>query len=160
MSHKRSSRDRYRAFLSDYKRRRLDNAGAAADDPAAEQGARERRGKRREYLRDYLRWLRPHRTAIGAVFIFAVIAAGLTMLEPLFMRFIIDRILLNPELDSASRLSRLNVIGAVFLGVIVLSNLVDALKDYRQRLLNVRVMISLRRSLFHRLLHPPLSRVW
>ena len=33
-------------------------------------------------------------------------------------------------------------------------------RDYRQRLLNVRVMLSLRRSLFDRLLHLPLPRLW
>ena len=33
-------------------------------------------------------------------------------------------------------------------------------KDYRQRLLNVRVMLSLRRSLFERLVHLPLPRLW
>lgn len=160
MSQKRSSRERYRAFIRDYKRRSLDEAGATGGDASASEGAKLRRGKRREYLRDYLRWLRPHRYAIVVVFFFAVIAAGLTMLEPLFMRFIIDRVLLNTELDSALRLSRLNMIGALFLGVIILANLVDALKDYRQRLLNVRVMISLRRSLFDRLLHLPLPKLW
>ena len=34
------------------------------------------------------------------------------------------------------------------------------LKDYRQRLLNVRVMLSLRQSLFDRLLHLPLPKLW
>jgi ATP-binding cassette subfamily B protein/subfamily B ATP-binding cassette protein MsbA len=82
------------------------------------------------------------------------------MIEPLFMRFIIDRVLLNAGLDTASRLTRLHLAGAGFVGVIVLSNLVDALRDYRQRLLNVRVMLSLRRSLFKRLLHLPLPTVW
>ena len=43
--------------------------------------------------------------------------------------------------------------------VAVLSNLVDALRDYRQRLLNVHVMMSLRRSLFERLLHLPLPKL-
>ena len=33
-------------------------------------------------------------------------------------------------------------------------------RDYRQRLLNVRVMLSLRRSLFDRLLHLPLPKLW
>jgi ATP-binding cassette subfamily B protein/subfamily B ATP-binding cassette protein MsbA len=33
-------------------------------------------------------------------------------------------------------------------------------KDYRQRLLNVRVMLSLRRALFDRLLHLPLPKLW
>jgi ATP-binding cassette subfamily B protein/subfamily B ATP-binding cassette protein MsbA len=34
------------------------------------------------------------------------------------------------------------------------------LKDYRQRLLNTRVMLSLRRSLYDRFLHLPLPRLW
>jgi ATP-binding cassette subfamily B protein/subfamily B ATP-binding cassette protein MsbA len=44
--------------------------------------------------------------------------------------------------------------------VIILSNLTNAAKDYRQRLLNVRVMLSLRRALFDRLLHLPLPKLW
>ncbi|MBI2073697.1 MAG: ABC transporter ATP-binding protein, partial [Gemmatimonadetes bacterium] len=82
------------------------------------------------------------------------------MIEPLFMRFIIDRVLLNTGLDTASRLSRLNLAGAAFVAVIILSNLVGALKDYRQRLLNTRVILSLRRSLYKRLLHLPLPTLW
>ena len=34
------------------------------------------------------------------------------------------------------------------------------LKDYRQRILNVKVMLSLRRALFDRLLHLPLPKLW
>jgi ATP-binding cassette, subfamily B, bacterial len=84
----------------------------------------------------------------------------LEMVEPLFMRFIVDRVLLSTTLDSASRLAQLNLAGALFLGVVVLSQAIGVVKDYRQRLLNVRVMLSLRRSLFERLLHLPLSRLW
>jgi len=82
------------------------------------------------------------------------------MIEPLFMRFIIDRVLLNPSLDSAARLVRLNFAGALFVTVIVGSNLINLTKDYRQRLLNVHVMLSLRRALFERLLHLPLPKLW
>ena len=69
-SHSRSSRARYRAFVQDYKARRLDEVadaeqhggkkkeGADATPPKA-------KGKRREYVRDYLRWLKPHRAAIA-----------------------------------------------------------------------------------------------
>jgi ATP-binding cassette subfamily B protein/subfamily B ATP-binding cassette protein MsbA len=112
------------------------------------------------YLRDYLRWLRPYRYAAGALLGLALLTTGLQMIEPLFMRFIIDRVLLDAGLDTASRLTRLHLAGAGFVGVIVLANLLDALRDYRQRLLNVRVMVSLRRSLFKRLLHLPLPTVW
>lgn len=169
----RSSRQRYRDFVQDYKERRLDDleesdenqrrsddpakAGEAASPPKSKSLLR---GKRREYLRDYLRWLRPHRYGIVAVFGFALLVAGLEMIEPLFMRFIIDRVLLNTELDTASRLNRVHLAGAIFLAVIILANLIGALKDYRQRLLNVRVMLSLRRALFDRLLHLPLPKVW
>ncbi len=166
--HRRSSRHRYRGFVEDYKHRRLDDSVESADGDARPDAAGRngdatkpaRREKRREYIREYLRWLRPHRWAVGAVFLFALVAAGLQMVEPLFMRYIIDRVLLNAELDSTARLSRLHVAGAAFLGVIVVSNLVGVLKDYRQRLLNVHVMLSLRRSLFHRLLRLPLPRLW
>src|SRR5207253_5203341 len=54
----------------------------------------------------------------------------------------------------------LNIAGAVFLAVVILSKLIGVLKDYRQRLLNTRVMLSLRRSLFERFLHLPLPNLW
>src|SRR5438034_3653832 len=169
----RSSRHRYRRFVQDYKRRRLDDSEEADDnqkrrddsakageDTSASETKRALRVKRREHVREYLRWLRPHRYAVGALFVLALLAAGLELLEPLFMRFIIDKVLLNTGLDASSRLGRLPVAGALFVGVVVLSNLMTVLKDYRQRLLNVRVMLSLRQSLFQRLLHLPLPKLW
>ena len=169
----RSSRRRYRTFVDDYRHGRLgdgDHAPAsqppAADTPAPPPEKRVLklremlRGKQREYLRDYLRWLRPHRYRLAIVFVLALLVAGLQMIEPLFMRFIIDRVLLNTSLDRAERLSRLHVAGAAFVCVIVLSALAQVLKDYRQKLLNTRVMLSLRHTLFDRLLHLPLPKLW
>jgi ATP-binding cassette subfamily B protein/subfamily B ATP-binding cassette protein MsbA len=152
--HPRSSRQRYRRFVEAYRARRLDEPEEG--DKSAAPGD----GKRRRFLRDYLRWLRPHRYAVGAVFVFALAAAGLQMIEPLFMRHIIDKVLLNRALDGAARLTQLHLVGAVFLGVIIVSNLISALKDYRQRLVGARVMLSLRRSLFERMLHLPLPALW
>src|SRR5688572_20776900 len=172
MRHLRSSRHRYRGFVEDYKARRLDEAAEAekngkpreddaeTDEAAGAESKPEGRGKRREYLREYLRWLWPHRWAVATVFFLALLAAGLQMVEPLFMRFIIDQVLLNTELDTAERLPLLNIAGGVFLGVIVLSSLINVTKDYRQRLLNTRVMLSLRRALYERLLHLPLPKLW
>src|SRR5919108_3006552 len=79
-----SSRHRYRAFVLDYKRRRLDDAAYPAD------AARAARGERRAYLHEYLRWLRPYRNAAAALLVLALLTTGLQMIEPLFMRFIID----------------------------------------------------------------------
>src|SRR5260370_18566069 len=76
------------------------------------------------------------------------------------MRYIVDRVLLIQGLDRALRFRRLNLAGALFVSLIVLSNAVVALKDYRQRLLNTQVMLELRRSMFDRLLHLPLPKLW
>ncbi|MDX2122593.1 MAG: ABC transporter ATP-binding protein [Gemmatimonadota bacterium] len=158
-----SSRARFRRFLEQYRTGRLHTTDDDGNDPSPA-GERSpppppRRG-RREYLREYLRWLRPHRTALGLVFLLALVTAGLQLVEPLFMRFIIDRVLLDAASPIAERFSRLHLAGAAFVVVILCSNLIGAVKDYRQRLLNVEVMLSLRRALFHRLLHLPLPRLW
>ncbi|HXL12326.1 MAG TPA: hypothetical protein VN955_13070, partial [Gemmatimonadales bacterium] len=88
MSQARSSRQRYRGFVQDYKQRRLDDAAEPGDSP------RPARGERRAYVREYLRWLRPYRYAALALLVLALLTTGLQMVEPLFMRFIIDRVLL------------------------------------------------------------------
>jgi ATP-binding cassette, subfamily B, bacterial len=143
-----SSRQRYRRFVQDYRARRLDEeehdrAGGNGASPSAM-----RRARRREFLREYMRWLRPQRYALAVVMGMAAVVAGLEMIEPLFMRFIIDRVLLAEGLDAGIRFSRLNMVGAAFLSVIILTNGLRLVKDYRQRLLNTHVMLSLRRALF------------
>lgn len=159
MSRTPSSQQRYKAFVQDYKRGRLDDV-VEKENGQADDSKKDRRSKRRAYLRDYFRWLRPYGFAAVAVFLLALIGAGLQMIEPLFMRFIIDDVLLKTGLDSSSKFSLLHTAGAAFLGVIILSSLVGVLKDYRQRILNVRVMLSFRRMLFDRLLHLPLPKLW
>ena len=160
----RRSRQRYRRFVDDYRQRRLDDLTDEARGLKSlgdkEGDKKKLKQKRREMLREYLRWLRPHRNRVALVFALAVAGAGIQLIEPLFMRYIIDRVLLNPALDGAARVSRLNLIGATFLSVIIFSNLLNVFKDYRQRLLNVRVMLTLRRALFDRLLHLPLPKLW
>ncbi len=104
----RTSRQRYLRFVQDYKQGLLDDQVDAAKGTEATgrvldrvEGSPSRKptawlgGQRREYLREYLRWLWPHRYGVAVVFALALIGAGLQMVEPLFMRFIIDRVLLN-----------------------------------------------------------------
>ncbi len=170
MSNPRSSRDRYKGFVQSYQLGKLDAeaeqdvvgrpAGTSKDGTESSGKGGLHKGRRREHLREYVRWLKPHRAGIGVMFVFAVVAAGLQMMEPLFMRFIVDRVLLDTSLDRASRLAKLHWAGALFVAVVVASNLVGVLKDYRQRLLNVRLMLALRRALFDRLLRLPLPKVW
>ena len=168
----RTSRQRYNRFVQDYKKGLLDDQVDATqglrpsgESPALEGSRAAGRiawlgGQRRQYLREYLRWLWPHRYRVAIVFGLALTGAGLQMIEPLFMRFIIDRVLLNADLNTADRIGRLHLAGSLFVAVVILTQLVTVLKDYRQRLLNTRVMLSLRRSLFDRLLHLPLPSLW
>jgi ATP-binding cassette subfamily B protein/subfamily B ATP-binding cassette protein MsbA len=173
----RSSRRRYRKFVEDYKAKRLDalldqelkpvspagdghaqrTGSGDVQDSAAERA--ERKARRRRYLREYFSWLKPHRMAVSAFILLALTRAGLEMVEPLFMRFIVDKVLLNQTLEQAKRLSMLNLAGTLFLALIVGSNLLNSWKDARQRLLNTRMMLGLRRALFERLLHLPLPRL-
>ena len=164
-----SSRRQYHDFVEAYRKRRLEDAedgksaASAAPSPsenAAKPADAAARAKRRAYLGHYMRWLWPHRWAVGFVFLLALVAAGLQMVEPLFMRYIIDRVLLNDALDTGARLGRLHAAGAAFLAVILVSSMVGVVKDYRQRQLNVRVMLTLRRSLFARMLRLPLPKLW
>jgi ATP-binding cassette subfamily B protein/subfamily B ATP-binding cassette protein MsbA len=168
----RTSRQRYLRSVQDYKQGRLDEQldaarGLKSSEPpphgAGRQHARPAAwldAERRQYVREYLRWLWPHRYRVATVFALALAGAGLQMVEPLFMRFIIDRVLLNADLSAADRVNLLHLAGSLFVGVVIVTQLVQMLKDYRQRLLNTRVMLSLRRSLFERLLHLPLPRLW
>ena len=159
-SHTRSSRQRYKAFVEDYRHKRLDDKIEATDKSPAPDARGLPRARRREYLREYGRWLWPHRYSIASVFVLALVITGLQMIEPLFMRFIIDRVLLSSGLYQAARLVRLQLAWAAFLSVILARSLINVLKDYRQKLLNIRVMLSLRQSLYDRLLHLPLPKLW
>jgi ATP-binding cassette, subfamily B, bacterial len=160
MTTARSSRENYRAFRDRYLKRRLEDPEDIAGPPRPDARRRLMGGRRREYMRDYLGWLRPHRAAIAVLFALALVTAGLQMIEPLFMRYIIDNVLLDQALDAGVRFTRLNLIGAVFLVVIALSAGLGVIRDYRQRLLNTRVMLTLRKSLFERLLRLPMPKLW
>jgi ATP-binding cassette subfamily B protein len=164
-AHARSSRRRYTAFVHDYKSGQLNDDGYSPGKPAQdpsekEDGAPGKKARRRKYVREYGHWLWPHRYEVGGLFALALVVAGLELIEPLFMRYIVDHVLLKKGIAAAERLRHLNLAGGLFVGVVVLSRLIGSVKDYRQRRVNVDVMLSLRRSLFDRLLHLPLPKLW
>jgi ATP-binding cassette, subfamily B, bacterial len=152
-----SSRHQYDAFRENYRRGGLDAATEKQSGEPREQTTRRR--ARRRYLGDYFHWLEPHRGSIVILFALALAVAGLEMIEPLFMRFIVDRVLLVEGIEPSSRLWLLNAAGATFLAVVTVSAALNVARDYRQRLVNTRVMLSLRHSLFDRLVHLPLARL-
>jgi ATP-binding cassette subfamily B protein/subfamily B ATP-binding cassette protein MsbA len=155
MNRPRSSRQHYDVFRKHYREGTLDDVTPGATPAKPAPGA-----KRRDYLKDYLRWLWPERWAVAVIFVLAILTAGLEMIEPLFMRFITDRVLLDSAAATADRLRLLNLAGGTFLAVVTLSAMLNLARGYRQRLINTRVMLTLRRSLFERLLRLPLSTLW
>lgn len=171
----RSSRARYKEFVRQYaagtlgeqleKKRDGESTGATADvvEPVAGKRSTWRtrllEGKRGDYLRDYLRWLAPHRKRLMAVCVLALLSAGAQSVEPLFMRYIVDRVLLASQ-PLPDKLFRLNAAGAAFLLLVLLSALITVAKDYTQRILNVKVILALRRAIFDRFMHLPLPTLW
>src|SRR5262252_2699852 len=91
----RSSRRRYLKFVEDYKAKRLDalldqqsrplvGAPGADGEPPGADGLRDgaaartaRDARRRRYLREYFHWLKPHRYAVIAFILLALLRAGL-----------------------------------------------------------------------------------
>lgn len=147
-----TSRHRFAEFRKAYREGRKHTSALRRDQPdTIAQGGRKR------YLRLYLRWLLPFRLTAGLLILLALGVAVLDMAQPLFMRHIIDQILLNDQLSSSQRLSALHWVGLAFLSVIVLSRLLEATRNFQQRLLNARLLLSLRRALFSRMLDLPLN---
>lgn len=103
----------------------------------------------------HLEWLRPYGRSAAAVLLLAIVAAGLDLSIPLFMRYMVDQVLLNRALPLAARFARLQLAGLACLIVVLTSNGLSALKEYRQRTLNVRFVVKVRRLLFGHLLHLP-----
>src|SRR5262249_62135550 len=111
-----SSRRRYRQFVQDYKHQRLDalsedgegkKEGNGAPEPSGDATDKKpegkKPGKRREYLREYLRWLWPHRYAVGVLMGLAMAGAVMEMVVPMFWRFMIDGVRVEALLGSTAR---------------------------------------------------------
>ena len=118
-----------------------------------------KRAKRRDYLSQYVRWLWRYWPTAIMLIVLSLSAAVLEMTHPLFLRYILDEVLLDDTIARQRRWTMLNLAGIGFLAIILFGELLNVYKNYRTRQLNVRVMLSLRRSLFERMIHLPLSKL-
>jgi ATP-binding cassette subfamily B protein/subfamily B ATP-binding cassette protein MsbA len=149
-----SSKNRYR----DYRRspeipRARDGTelpGPPADAPP---------GNRRKYLRDYARWLRPHRWAIAFVLLLASLSALLSLVPPYATKWIIDRILTDDSSPLPEKLVGLHLAGGLILVVVVVQQGLDALRGYKRTVLNARIVRRLRQRLYDHLLNLPLGKL-
>jgi ATP-binding cassette subfamily B protein/subfamily B ATP-binding cassette protein MsbA len=115
--------------------------------------------KRRDHLRDYVRWLWRYWPTAVLLILLSLTIAALEMSHPLFLRYVLDSVLLQETNSPEQKLRLLQFAGVIFLGIILLGQFLSVFKDYRTRQLNVRVVLSLRRTLFERMIRLPLVKL-
>ena len=163
-----TSRDRFAGFVNkfrkgEFKQKNKDDEKGADDkgDPKKPLDANEKKQqkqKRRGYLKQYIRQLWPHWKMVALLVALAVTVAVLEIASPLFGRYIIDEILLTDK-SNADKLWSLNIVGVLFLLIVIVTRCCGMTRAWFQRLLNVRVILTLRRALFERLLKLPLDQL-
>lgn len=117
------------------------------------------RAKRKEYLRQYRRWLWPYRYQLAAVLVLALITTALDMVWPLAIKRIMDGVLIDTSAPRADRIAELLKIGGVIVGVLIIKQALDTLRSWRMSGLDARVTIRLRRRLFRKFLGLPLREL-
>ena len=169
-SRPRTSRQRFAEFLEKFRSGYFAdvNRGSTEDDTAdggdddspldKKRRAPQDKARRRGYLRQYVEELWPHWKMVALLVVLALLVAILELIQPLFLRYIIDNVLLTDQ-PMASRLRALHTIAFVYLGIVVLGQILGVWRSWSQRLLNVRVVLTMRRALFERMLRLPLSKL-
>lgn len=157
----RTSKGRYAEFLNKFRKGEFGQERGKSGTPDRSDTNKpdgESKRKRRSYLRLYVRQLWPHWKMVVLLGALAVSVSALEMIQPLFARHIIDNVLLA-ENRPATQFFHLNVVGGIFLFVVILTRVLGVARSWNQRLLNMRVILTLRRALFERLLRLPLDRL-
>ncbi len=167
-----TSRQRYQYFLGKFRRREVglddhekarlaekNKPGDNSPDRPDGETKQIKKQKRRRYLKLYIHELKPYWRSVSVLIVLSLVIAGLDLVQPLFYREIVDGILLKSELDDATRFRQLHTLGIVALAIVILSQGLGILKNYRQYLLNVKVILNLRRNLFDRMIRLPLENL-
>ena len=149
-----TSKNRFQGFLKKFASGKLQNQDTS-DDPADKPKST---GNRRNYLRLYIQTLWRHWPMVLALGFLAILVSVLEIVQPLFARHIIDQILLK-DLSPTDQLRQLNLVGGMFLLVVILTRILGVARAWNQRLLNIRVILQLRRSLFERLIRLGLDKL-
>lgn len=160
MKRHKKSRSIFSDFVGRYRRGELrskadDLHGGPGADPKKEASQGDRQQKR-AYLRQYVRQLWPYWKTVVVLLVLSLVSAGLEVIQPLFVRHVIDNILLV-EGELNQKLLWLHQVGALMLSAIIASQILSVTRNYKQEQLNVRVILGLRRDLFQRMLRLPLE---
>ncbi len=138
----RRSRERFDEFRARWGRGRAGGvAGLAVRRPAW------------RHLRSYLRWLRPFAGRIVLVLVLGLCAAGLSLILPRATMYIVDVVL--PQRNS----HLLHLLGIGLLGVVLVQQVFDFLRNWNTARLNARILVRLRKQLYGHLLRLPLHKL-
>ena len=141
-----SSKQVYRRFRADWRK-------GAQHAPEADVPSKERRTKRGTPWREYLAWLRPFWNAVIGIYVLAIVSALLSLALPLATKHIIDVVI--PARD----LSRLQLLGWILIGIIIVQQSFDFARNWRTAILNARFLFRLRQRLYDHLLRLPLHKL-
>ena len=150
------SRKNYIRFRTAFRERRLrdlEDTDSGREDPTRDPD------QRRQYLRQYMGWFGRYWKTSAILIVLSLVMTVFDMTHPLFLRYILDDILLQDGLSDAARLHQLHLIAFAFLAVILVGQLVGIYKNYRTLELNTRIVLSLRRALYDRMLRLPLGKL-
>lgn len=143
-----SSRQQAKDFFVDPKKALADSTSAGAAKKPLD------KSRRRHLLREYRRWLWPYRFAILGLFTLALGVAGLDAIWPLAIKGIMNLLEARPD---AAAMSKINHYGLFILGILLIKQAIESVRNYRTAQLNAKVVFKLRRRLYDRLLGLPLT---
>jgi ATP-binding cassette subfamily B protein/subfamily B ATP-binding cassette protein MsbA len=156
-----NSKNRFQGFLKKFTSGKLHqkpDEEPSTDDDASSKDSKQKKTLRRNYLWLYINTLWRHWPMVLLLGILAVAVSVLEIIQPLFARHIIDKILLA-DLSPLEQFKQLNIVGGLFLFVVVITRILGVGRTWHQRLLNVRVILQLRRALFDRLIRLGLDKL-
>ena len=157
-----NSKSRFQGFLKSFANGKLKHDQNSGDSGGSEDKSANDKSKskavRRDYLRLYINTLWRHWPMVLALSTLAILVSILEIVQPLFARYIIDQVLLK-DLTPTQQLYQLNLVGGMFLLVVILTRILGVARAWNQRLLNIRVILQLRRALFDRLLRLGLDKL-
>lgn len=108
----------------------------------------------------YRQWLWPYRWQITGLFLLAAFAAILEMASPAAGGLIIDKVLLNKNLDLDGKFDRLNLAGMLLVGILLTARVIETWRTYKLAVLNNKVVFRLRRHLHERMIRLPLDDLY
>ncbi|MCC7145391.1 MAG: ABC transporter ATP-binding protein [Phycisphaeraceae bacterium] len=115
--------------------------------------------RRRRYLRQYARWLRPYVPSLLGIFFLSLIGVAVSLSNPILSQRIIDRAVLPADLPFDTRVERLAYYGMGMAILALIGLTVEMTRSYWRSMLDAGLIFRIRQRLFDRMLSLPLTEL-